>query len=70
MLARKAAVSAYAGHTSSVSPLTRNVPRASTVSLRVYWIDTSLRSSRSRSIVSPRLSICMFISYTSGDPSP
>ena len=70
MLARNAAVSAYAGHTSSVSPFTRNVPRASTVSLRVYWIETSLRSSWSRSIFSPRLRICMFISYTSGEPRP
>ena len=30
------AVSAYAGKISSVSPRTRNVPRASAVSLRVY----------------------------------
>ncbi len=61
---------AYAGNTSSVSPRTRNVPRERTESLRVYWIETSLRSRASRSIVSPRLRICMFISYVSGEPRP
>ena len=64
------AVSAYAGNTSRISPLTLNVPRASTVSLRVYWIVTSLRSNSSRSICSPRLSICMLRSYVSGEPRP
>ncbi len=49
------AVSEYAGCTSTTSPLTRNRPRPSSVSLRTYWMSISLRSIRSRSCSSPDL---------------
>ena len=37
------ACSSYDGTTSTMSPRTRNVPRPNSVSLRSYWISTSLR---------------------------
>ena len=53
-----------------VSPLTRNVPRLNARSLRTYCIPTSLRSSASRSIVSPTLSLTIRSTYSCGVPRP
>ncbi len=38
---------------STVSPRTRNEPRANARSLREYWMSTSARSSMSRSMLMP-----------------
>ena len=46
------------------------MPRARAVSLRVYWMSTSLRSVASRSIISPGLSMSIIASYFSGEPRP
>src|SRR6266704_3048167 len=53
-----------------VSPRTRNVPRLNARSLRRYCIPTSLRSSVSRSIVSPTLSLTIRSTYSCGVPQP
>ncbi len=60
------AVSAEAGCTSTTSPLTRKRPRPSSVSLRTYWVSTSLRSSSSRSCSSPTARFTRRFSYSSG----
>ena len=64
------AVSEYAGCTSTTSPLTRNRPRPSNVSLRTYWMSISLRSIRSRSMDSPTATATTFSLYSSGEPRP
>ena len=46
----------YDGNTSTVSPLTRNVPGVHAMSFRSYWIATSRSSNASRPISSPTLS--------------
>ena len=46
------------------------MPRPSAVSLREYWMSTSLRSVASRSIISPFLSSSISRSYFSGEPRP
>ena len=66
----RCAVSEYAGCTSTTSPLTRNRPRPSSVSLRTYWMSISLRSIRSRSCSSPTLTKTTRSLYSSGEPSP
>ena len=38
--------------------------------MREYWMSTSLRSTASRSVISPRLSISIRRSYFSGEPRP
>ena len=53
-----------------MSPRTRNVPRPSAWSLRLYWSETSLRSSSSRSTNPPLTSTWQFALYVSGEPRP
>ena len=45
-------------------------PRPSTESLREYWLSTSLRSTSSRSTMSPFLSVTTWALYFCGEPMP
>jgi hypothetical protein len=66
----RTACSSYIGMISTVSPRTRNVPRWKSTSLRAYCMCTNRRSSSSRSISSPRRSVTICATYSSGVPRP
>ncbi len=66
----RTASSSYIGMISMVSPRTRKVPRVKARSFRAYCMPTSLRSSMSRSMVSPSLTVSIRSTYSCGVPRP
>ena len=67
---RQARSSRWLGHTSTVSPRIRNVPRANATSLRRYCNSTKARAKVSRSIRPPTSSFTTIFPYVSTDPIP